>query len=240
MKTKVLNLFPINVIWFADRPNPFKCINSQYKQSSYHKIVLGYWRTPFFTKVIDLSQDLAIIETQMPAKTAYEIRRGIKDGINTTLEIDIDHFIDFYNEFAKIKKLKPLNAKLKEYLNPLIITKSRFDGKDLVMHAYVSDRQSMRVRLLHSASLFRAENSTADKATIGRANRLLHYKDICMFKELGYTTYDLGGYALGTVDVNLSSINQFKDGFGATLLQESDFLPLPGVFLSFLHKILRS
>ena len=105
------------------------------------------------------------------------------------------------------------------------------------MHAYLLDDTLKRVRLLHSASLFRNEKDNQLKAITGRANRLLHFNDMCFFKQHGFQIYDMGGYAHGTSDEALKRINQFKDSFGGILIQESDYLPVLGSALLFLKKI---
>lgn len=237
LKTKVFSHLTISTIWFADRPNTLNCLNSHYKQCIHQKSTLGFQRIPFFTKLINLNKDITEIEQELSPKTAYEIRRAIKDGVNVTIEHNIDHFTKFYNEFATTKQLQPISAKLKNYKANLIITKAVFDHKDIVMHAYVCDHDAKRVRLLHSASHFRNENDTAYRATVGRANRLLHFNDICLFKQQGFIYYDLGGYALNTKDNALNCINKFKDGFGGMLVEESDFLPITGLLLSFITKL---
>lgn len=240
LKTRVFNCLPINVIWFAAKPQLWQCLTSYYKQSTYAGPVKGYYRVPFFTKLIDITKPIPVIESELENKTAYEIRRAIKDGVTVEVENDVKHFIGFYNAFAQTKHLKKIKSKLNNYNGQLIITKAVFEHNDVVMHAYVCDAALKRVRLLYSASLFRNESNTQFKATIGRANRLLHFNDMCFFKEQGYHTYDLGGYAMGTADEALARINQFKDGFGGILVEESDFLPLPALVLSYINKIYKA
>jgi hypothetical protein len=240
IKARALRLMPVNVIWFAGKPQTWHCLFSYYKQSTHSGAVAGYYRESFFTKVIDISTPVAAFESRFDQKTTYEIRRAIKDGVTTAIETDLNHFIDFYNLFAKTKKLPKLSSNFNNYLSRIVITKAVYDEQDIVMHAYLSDASSKRVRLLHSASLFRRENDTQLKAVIGRANRLLHFKDMCLFKEQGFEVYDLGGYAAETTDEALIRINQFKDSFGGELIQESDYLPMPALVLSFFNKMFKS
>jgi len=58
---------------------------------------------------------------------------------------------------------------------------------------------------------------------VGRANRFLHYEDIRYFKEHGYETYDLGGYAKDTQDPKLQGINVFKESFGGTIVEQYNY-----------------
>jgi hypothetical protein len=239
INTRVLNFMPFNVIWFAGRPSTINCLLKYYKQSNYCGPVTGYQRQSFYTKIINLNTETSVFEAGFDKNTSYEIRRALKDGVETSIENDLACFINFYNLFAGSKELSKLTSTFYRYKPNVVITKATYNNEDLVMHAYLIDDNLKRVRLLHSASLFRIENDTQSRAITGRANRLLHFKDMCHFKEIGYQTYDLGGYALDTTDEALLKINQFKDSFGGTLVQESDFLPIAARIYTFFNKMLK-
>jgi lipid II:glycine glycyltransferase (peptidoglycan interpeptide bridge formation enzyme) len=55
---------------------------------------------------------------------------------------------------------------------------------------------------------------------IGRANRLLHWDDICFFKNNGFLIYDMGGYSMDKDNEELQAINKFKEGFGGEIIKE--------------------
>jgi hypothetical protein len=239
IKARALRLMPVNIIWFAGKPQKWQCLYNYYKQSAYNEEVTGYCREVFFTKIIDISAPAEVFESGFDQKTVYEIRRAIKDGVTTSTETDLAHFVSFYNLFAKTKQLPKLSANFNKYKSRIIITKAVYNQQDIVMHAYLSDMSIKRVRLLYSASLFRNENDTQYRAVVGRANRLLHFKDMCFFKQQGFEVYDLGGYASGTTNEALMRINQFKDSFGGALIQESDYLPLPAMVLAFINKMFK-
>jgi lipid II:glycine glycyltransferase (peptidoglycan interpeptide bridge formation enzyme) len=198
---------------------------------------VGYFRSPFFTKTIDLCSTLNEIESHFDPKTKYEVRRAIKDGISTHINGNPGDFIKFYNAFAKTKGLGLIHESgLAKYQSDLLITYAVSNAQVVVMHAYVTDRSAGRARLLYSASLFRNEQDASVKAVIGRANRLLHAADISFFKTDGFIVYDLGGYAPNTTDDALININQFKDSFGGTLVKETDYQPLLAVAASFFKR----
>ncbi|ASU34749.1 hypothetical protein [Mucilaginibacter xinganensis] len=230
---------PCKIIWFASRPKIWDCINGYYKQSTCSVPVIGYRRELFFTKIIDLNSTTADLEAGFDQKTAYEIRRAVKDGIATEQETDLKYFEKFYNLFAQSKQLPQLSRNFINYEANIVITKAIYNQEDIVMHAYLTDAALKRTRLLYSASLFRTETDTQIRAIAGRANRLLHYKDMCYFKNLGFGTYDLGGYAQGTNDESLLKINQFKDSFGGNLKQETDYYPVTAVIISAINKIFK-
>ena len=94
------------------------------------------------------------------------------------------------------------------------------DGRLLTAHAYVKDSSSGRVRLLYSASHFRARSDSGERDKIGRANRLLHWHEIVTLKDLGFELYDLGGIPLESADQEKNDIARFKLEFGGELLIE--------------------
>lgn len=239
-ETKVLKIAPIKVIWFASRPGKWNFLNSYYKQSLSKKFAPGYVRKPFFTKTINLQQSQEAIEAGFDRNTSYEIRRATKDGVETYTDGRIEEFIEIYNEFAETKNLATISqTSLDRYKANLVITYAVYNSHKLVMHVYLADRTIQRVRLLHSASLFRKEHDAQIKATIGRANRLLHLKDLLFFKNEGFSVYDLGGYAPDTEDPALIRINQFKDCFGGILLEETDYCPLSAAATLFLKHLFK-
>ena len=239
IKINVLGALPAKIIWFASKPSIWNCFNCYYKQSTYTGKATGYIRENFFTKVIDLRAAVSELEADFDPKTSYEIRRAVKDGVTTGIETDFECFINFYNSFSATKNLPMLSTNFKKYHSDTVITRAVYNNKTIVMHAYLKDDILKKVRLLHSASLFRIEPDPQIRAVAGRANRLLHYRDICYFKTEGYETYDLGGYAPDTTDDSLLRINQFKDSFGGVLKKESDYLPLSASLFSLLNKLNR-
>lgn len=232
VKIKVIRFLNRKVVWYSSKPSIWNCLTTHYKQSAHCKPVLGYKREDFFTKVVDLTQDEKQLLAGFEKNTSYEIRRAEKEHITTSIELNVEHFKSFYNQFAKTKGLGVLNNNINDYDESLVITKAEYEEKEVVMHSYIIDESLKRVRLFHSASLFRNIVDSQTRAIIGRANRLLHFMDMKYFKKLGFMEYDLGGYAMDTRDETLCQINKFKDGFGGKLKLESDYLPYPMVLLS--------
>jgi hypothetical protein len=69
------------------------------------------------------------------------------------------------------------------------------------------------VRLLHSASLFRAVDKETAKM-VSRNNRLMHWLDIQRFRAENFATFDFGGWYAGKDDEAMLKINAFKESFG--------------------------
>jgi lipid II:glycine glycyltransferase (peptidoglycan interpeptide bridge formation enzyme) len=179
----------------------------------------------FYTIFINLTKDKDAIFAEFDKITKYQINKA-KNRENIQIStIDEknkkNEFYSFYNAFAKTKNLSPI---LESDVNRLInndmikIRTAIYNNEVLVYHSYILSNK--RVRLMHSASLFRDSTDTTFRNLIGRANRLLHWDDICFFKENGYLIYDLGGYSIDKNNIETQAINNFKEGFGEIISKE--------------------
>lgn len=176
------------------------------------------------TLLIDLARPEGEIFAGFEKDTKYEIRRAeTKDGVQCALlaggDITDAALADFegqYRTFAGQKGIPPINAKRLGQLRKtgglrLGLAKAP-DGSVLAWHAYLIAEE--RARLLYSLSLFRDTPDAAHRNLVGRANRLLHWKDMTALGALGTHTYDFGGYYRGGADPAKLRINQFKAEFG--------------------------
>lgn len=226
----------INEYWFADAVDKYSIFKiSKYKQYKRGKQI-GYINYDFYTKIISLEELENDILNKFTKNTKYEINRVKREGVEFKVENNLNNFLNFYNDFAQSKKLKLLNN-IEKYKDYLVVTKAVFENEILCMHSYLADKNSGRIRLLHSASQFRNIEDNKMKNLIGMANRMLHFDDMCYFKNQGFKEYDLGGYAYDTEDAILQSINKFKDSFGGTLVKEIELQSIPFFILNKLYSI---
>jgi hypothetical protein len=218
-------LFHRKLIFFADEPSLRLGLFDVYIQSSYKKSKFGYRRIPKYSKLIDLS--VSDFENSFNKENHYQIRKGKSDNIICRTTSDIKEFVSYHNDFINKKNLQgTISEKELEIYGDALVIRTAFlnDGQYLVFHSYLLDRSIKKVRLLHSVSNLHDDALTAtQKQLIGRANRLLHYNDMHYFKEMGVLFYDFGGYAFQTHDKSLIGINNFKDSFGGTMVEESNY-----------------
>lgn len=222
---KYFGLFQRKMVWFSDKIDGKFSSLTIYKQATNGVDLKGYIKTPFYTKLIDLTKTIEEINADIDKNTIYEVRRATKDGSQFRVCSSSGEFLAFYNAFARDKKLKQIS---KDNISPeenIVITEAIVDNVTKVMHAYLVDSAIHRTRLLYSASQHLSSTSTSERAIIGRMNRYLHLQDMLYFKELNYKVYDMGGYAFETKDEALLNINKFKDGFGGSLVCEYDYWP---------------
>lgn len=181
-----------------------------------------------YTLVVDLTLSDEQLLANMQSETRYEIRRAQnKDALEFRAPAAPDAcslaaFHDLFAQFAADKGVSPVRM---EYLQAaaragvLRLGSMVHEGEVVVWHSYLLI--GSRVRLLHSASLFRGQ-APARRSLIGRANRLLHWLEMQHFRRTGATLYDLGGWYAGQDHEDFLRVNRFKEGFGGTVLQEAD------------------
>ena len=225
---------PIRDVFFADRVDPGRtrvplCV---FQQTAHQHHLLK----PVQTSVIDLTLPIEEIAAPISKNTHYKIRRAEREGLTPRLMLaptdeDGRRFADYYDTFARHKGLPPGNrtklAALGRRSALLLSSVTDSEGTVLSAHAHVKDAGLGRVRLLYSASHFRAMSDSGERNRVGRANRLLHWHEITTLQRLGYQVYDFGGIPLDSADQEKNDIARFKLEFGGDLLIEySGVLPM--------------
>jgi len=218
--------------WFAAKPVLADALRfAQYFHCQCTKPVLGFRRRPKFTILIDIALPEEAILAAFSETTRYEVKRAMRENLLMALETDIERFCSFHNAAADSKgqgHLDPTGLML--YWGDMYVTKVIAGTDTLAMHSYLFDAQVGTAALYHSASPFRVEPESAKRNFIGRANRWLHFQDMLFFKGLGAVTYDFGGYAKDTDNAELRRINEFKGGFGGSVVEESNYVSNPIVW----------
>lgn len=215
-------------IWFAAKPKGADALNlAYYYHCKFTGPVKGFERHAKFTKLVNVDRTDEAIQKDFRKNTQYEVRRAQKEGLAFSVLDNAEVFREFYDGFAATKDMERMDPKiLRAYWPHLAVTQMTTAAEVLVMHCYVMDKSSGRATLWHSASQFRgADGADAQQRRnlIGRANRLLHFRDMTWLRDQGFKTYDFGGYAAGTTDPALQHINEFKDSFGGELVEESNY-----------------
>jgi hypothetical protein len=174
------------------------------------------------TLLIDLTQSEEALVAGMNKNMRAQLRKAEGDGFVWSQETDLEAFRTFFNAFAREKGLKSLDSGvLQSEKNALSIGKVEWQGRVLVAHAYLVDREEGRARFLYGASARLEED--VDPNLAGRANRLAHFSEMQEFKRQGLKTFDFGGYAKDTADRQKQGINQFKEAFGGVVVEESNY-----------------
>jgi hypothetical protein len=214
-------------VWFdnatTDNGEPIDWI--LYHQRS--QPVQGAKSRSFYTRLIDLSQSEQQLREGLSEDTAYKIRRArnqdkiICECCDARDPALINRFEQMYSLFAAKKGLPPLNRPLIDGLaaaGVLDISAAK-DAQGNVLLYHANYRDSLRATQLESPSLYRTFSDSAARNFCGRANRFLTWSNILRYKAEGLKAFDFGGWHLGT-DQHMLNINDFKRGFGGTVVRE--------------------
>src|SRR5438132_1817109 len=168
-----------------------------YYQARVDKKRFGFVSKPFYTILNALDIPEQEIFKGFTSTVRNEIRRSERENVQCGLMDSLDEFRRFHNDFASAKGTYLADEGLIDgYKDKLVITCAKLDERTLAAHAYLSDQEAKTVRLLLSSNIRLTERIDAN--FIGRANKLLHFKDMIYFKENGYLVYDFGGFAYNT------------------------------------------
>jgi len=179
--------------------------------------------TNFYTLQLDLTKSCDELFAGFDRNTRAQIKKSTSlddlriEFFDHPSMIELDEFMDFYDQFAESKQLPLLHrARIHGHRDSgcLSLTRVMHEGKPLTWHANV--RYMVHVGMMFSASHFRSEDSPEMRKMIGRANRRLHWEELQHYKNQGCKIYDFGGWYEGTTDKQRLLINQFKEGFGGT------------------------
>jgi hypothetical protein len=183
--------------------------------------------SPFVSLAIDLSQSAESLLQGLSSGTKYEVRRAEgKDQVLCVNEPAVEEevclqFQRFYDEFALSKGVPLLSIRellARARAGALRMSRAVYAGETVVWHVHAASTK--QVTLLYSASHFRQLDDNETRAAIGRANRLLHWKDMLHFKGMGFEVYDFGGWYAGEEDQARLKINKFKEGFGGLRVEQ--------------------
>ncbi|ULQ57949.1 peptidoglycan bridge formation glycyltransferase FemA/FemB family protein [Flavihumibacter rivuli] len=169
------------------------------------------------TLEIDLRQPVETLHGSFQKSYRQQIRQSEEEGITCYFSDDIPFFVDFFNQFAKVKNIHTVTVERMMEMKPFLkLSFAEYQGTVLAVHSYLVDEDTKIVRTFHSAT--RRLEDNIERNRVGKANKYLHYKDMIAFKEMGIETYDFGGIAKDTEQKDLKGINEFKMGFGGEVV----------------------
>ncbi|WP_102026565.1 peptidoglycan bridge formation glycyltransferase FemA/FemB family protein [Salirhabdus sp. Marseille-P4669] len=172
------------------------------------------------TLILDLKKTEEELFAAIHKNARYKINRAMKrDSIyhkSYTNPSDnlLERFIAFFDTFSKNKKIPKANmGRLKELrAQGAILLSFVEDEQEQILCSHVHVVNGRCCSLLHSASA-RFDNRDI-RNVIGRANRYLHWMDICEAKSMGVDWYDFGGLFVDSKSAEEEHINRFKKEFG--------------------------
>jgi hypothetical protein len=178
------------------------------------------------TLIVDLESESTDIYSSFNRQNKQKIKRAEREGYHHEVLLspndnEVQTYIDFFQAFASWKGIQMLpedRFKKAAEAGVISITWMRDDHLNpLCGHAYLHDGNS--VIMIHSASHRDGKDSSL-RNTIGRANRLLHWKNILFYRDNGIKWYDFSGIFIDPTEQQEKNINEFKRGFGGQEVNE--------------------
>lgn len=207
----------IQHVWFADVPRKRDSIlPTIFFHSRYLGTRPGFERRARWTSIIDIEISDSELLNGFSRNTRYKINRAEREGEATMIEYQDPH--------DPVAGSSVRQSKL-SYADNLVTSTAMLACGEKIVHQYIVDTDLRRVHLYSSRSRYQ---ETADKSVrdaIGRVNRLLHFKDMLRFRDMGFKCYDFGGLAVfAPSGTKLGNINTLKQGFRGKLIEESIFI----------------
>jgi hypothetical protein len=220
----------------VDIKHVFKC--AFYRQAYCNNFQVGFFREKFYTleNIIKGKTDEEILR-EASSTVRNEVNKCINDKVKFSIIEKPEMFINIFNIFAKRKSLSLVNKnQFDSYGEDVVITASIVEERILVLHAYLKLKEASRVRLLYSCSNELEKNHTSS-SYIGKANKFLHFKDMCLFRDMGFAIYDFGGITKATVEKSKLGINSFKQAFGGHEVLFTNYVSFGAKLLLFIRKL---
>lgn len=164
------------------------------------------------TSVIDLHQGEQDLFQRIHPRYRSYIRAAEKNNleyapVTQPTKEDCSRLAATFKTFAKHKTILPIRNSWIKALHQsknICFTKIRMNETDIITHVYLFDKSNIILTHTFHNLDFKDERVRSD------ANKLLHWKDILLFKKMNYQQYDFGGIN----PEKLPGISNFKLNFG--------------------------
>jgi hypothetical protein len=187
----------------------------------------GWSCSPFTTLHLDLRKSEEELMGELHSDTAYKVRRAIKrDSLECFQEPEpdsacVNRLLNFHDVATADKGLPVRDRDFFEQLRAAGALRVSWltspDSGELAYRAHMVAEGRTRLIISAIRSDLRVEGSGP---FLGRANRLLVWRDICSFRDAGVVCYDFGGIYQGNDRPDLRRIATFKLGFGGRVVEE--------------------
>lgn len=173
--------------------------------------------------IIDLEQPEEVIFKNINKSTRRNINKAMKSETFKFIEHkcptdeQIDAFSLFYNKFAKevnIKKCDKRKLKSIRDKGALIITYIT-DETDEVLCSHAHFCNNYQSFGIYSAIYRYGKGDSYTGQLVGRANKLLDWKNILNAKKRGCKWYNFGGKITNPNDAKGQNVNRYKSSFGS-------------------------
>lgn len=219
---KQISMFKLRTVWFSDRPYDDEGIDSICHLHCKDMVdAKGFSRETLSTLVLDLSHGLDPVWENMAGDCRKFIRRSEKEGFKVNTNAYLEEFIQMNKDFRKNKKLAPYNYSEDFIREHGTLFTAELDGRILCGYLAIHDDEYMRG--LQAVSR-RLDIDESFRKLISFGNRLLTWEAISYAYNKGLSSFDMGGYYVGThPDPEMERINRFKRGFGGQVTERHSY-----------------
>lgn len=179
-----------------------------------------------FTVCNDLRQSKDQLWNNFKDYDRYEIRRAERLGSRVRItrnENDAEEkFLALFNDFARAKSgVWPISKQVvQRFRHNADILVVHLDERPFVVNLVLLDPDSRRVRGLYNASIRLSVNDRKETRLVGNLNRLLHWRNMCLYKDEGFELYDWRGISEDGKDGR----SRFKLSFGGEVRRQHTYL----------------
>ncbi|MGH7907920.1 MAG: hypothetical protein ACREP6_14950 [Candidatus Binataceae bacterium] len=192
--------------------------------SKVHRVVR---HQPTWTILNNLRKSRDELMNKIARHTRHEIRMARKLGDRIRVERNGENaarsFLAVYNDFARSKDgVWPISqAVLDRYSNYADIVVAYLDQEPAVVNLLLRDPEAARVREMLTASKRLQVDDKKTYRTMGNLSRLMHWENMCFYKEAGFEMYDWGGIRESNDN---DGITEYKMSFGGDTVKENTYL----------------
>lgn len=218
-----LGPLPYQQVWFAECPEGSIFRAVKYFQASRCLELKGWKREEFYTLHSALGLEDQGLLACFKSTVRNEVRQAEALGVSFGLVESPEEFHRYYSAFCADRGIGTTSlAKVRSLGTDGLLTKVLHGGRVLAMHGYLIDQLTGRARLLWSGS---SRFSDEDKVLVAKANRWLHFQDMRVLRDRGFSVYDWGGINPTSQDQGILGINRFKQAFGGIEVCEYHYTP---------------
>jgi hypothetical protein len=215
-------LFTRKEIWFYDGEPIKEGTYNVYTAAKKNSGENNRFQEKYKTSIVYLTKPEEDLFKVIHATYRYDIRSAEKKNISYKAILhpkkeDCIELLKSYNKFARSKNMSVMNLRRISALQNtgnLYITKALLGETEVSTHVYIFDKG-----ITSLASSFHHVDFTDDKIR-SEANKFLHWKDILLFKSMGFEQYDFGGVN----EKKHPGISKFKLNFGGEIVENYRFI----------------
>jgi hypothetical protein len=176
---------------------------------------------------VNLQQTEAELFSQYSNNHKRAIKKAVKYGFSVRQIEQAEDIVAFSMLYNKMYQKRKLNMPVKnpeKMFNEIVCFFNRTSNIGSIWGVYDNEKLIGGLVLGHHGKTAFYHYGASDKDIQNKpVMHILFYEAMKALKQIGFISFDLGGYAQSSnIDPQLSNINQFKRGFGGNIINYGD------------------